>query len=80
MRRTSRADHESAGSSIADFMLLDGRIEPRADHVIVTLRRASAPRYTTALRALSDHLNALEPVFPEPPTRLRFAVEADPDG
>jgi hypothetical protein len=67
-------------ATVADFMLLDGRIEPRADHVLVTLRRASAPRYTSALRALCDHVNALAPLFPETQSRLRFAVEADVDG
>lgn len=70
---------DEARACVADFMLLDGRIEPHADHVLVTLQQASAPRFTAALRALCEHVNALAPTFPETRTRLRFAV-ADPNG
>jgi len=63
---------------IADFMQLDGRLEPQSDHLLVTLQSASAPRYTHALEALCEHVNALGQCFPGTNTRLRFRVAPPP--
>jgi hypothetical protein len=63
---------------IADFMQLDGRLEPQSDHLLVTLHPASAPRYTHALEALCENVNALEQCFPGTNTRLRFRVAPPP--
>ena len=63
---------------LADFMLLDGNLEPQPDHLLVTLRAASAPRYTHALEGLCEHVNSLNPCFPGTQTRLRFRVEESP--
>jgi Transposase protein len=48
-----------------------------AEQLRVRVAPMSAPRFTAALRALCDELNALEPHFPETPYRLRYEV-ADP--
>jgi hypothetical protein len=71
---------DEARAVVADLFALPGRIEPRDGVVLITLQRAAAPRYTRALQALCDHVNALAPVFPETTTPLRFAVDVDDAG
>jgi hypothetical protein len=71
---------DEARAVVTDLLTLPGRIEPRDGVVVVTLQRASAPRYTRALQALCDHVNAIEPAFPGTKTPFRFAVEADDEG
>jgi hypothetical protein len=44
------------------------------DELRVRLAPMSAPRYTAALRALCENLNALDPRFPETDYRLRYEV------
>lgn len=65
---------------IADFMQLDGTFDVRGDTVEVVLRRPSAPRYVHTLQALCDHVNAIDPRFPETTTRLRFKVRDEEIG
>lgn len=55
---------------------LRGDIEVQGDDVTVRLDSMSAPRYTAALRALCDELNAQAPTFPETTYRLRYEVAA----
>lgn len=74
-----RVDNEGR-AIIADFMQLDGALERRGDLLLVTLCVPSAPRYTRALRALCENINALEPSFPETTTRLRFEVVGQETG
>lgn len=73
-----RADQEGR-ACIADLMHLEGRLEPQADHLRVTLSRPSAPRYVRALEALCGHLNQMTPCFPETSLRLRFQVAPLPN-
>lgn len=51
------------------------RVEGRTLHV--TLAPMSAPRFTRALTALCEAVNADNPTYPESPWRLRFAVQQD---
>ena len=44
------------------------------DRLLVRFAPMSAPRFTAALRALCDELNALQPRFPETNYRLRYEV------
>jgi hypothetical protein len=44
------------------------------EHVVVRFAPMSAPRFTAALRALCDSLNALNPRFPETRYYLRYEV------
>ena len=69
---------EEGRAVLADFMQLPGRLEPQADHLLVTLQPASAPRYTRALGALCEHVNTLGQCFPGTNTRLRFRVAQAP--
>lgn len=71
-----RAPHEGR-AFIADVMQLDARLEPRGQTLDVVIAQASAPRYTHALAALCEHVNALKPAFPETKTALRFRVADD---
>lgn len=71
-----RAPHEGR-AFVADVMQLDARLEPRGQTLDVVIAQASAPRYTHALAALCEHVNALKPVFPETKTALRFRVADD---
>jgi len=65
---------DEARAVVADLFLLDGAIQPHADHVLVTLDQASAPRYTRALDGLCTMLNEADVAFPATSTRLRFRV------
>ena len=58
---------------------LPGDLLVAGDEVTVRLHAMSAPRFTAALRALCEELNALEPRFPETRYRLRYEVAASPE-
>lgn len=72
-----RAPYE-ARATVADFMNLPGAIHREGSTVIVTLSPAAAPRYTRALIAICEHVNGLQPVFPETTTPMRFRVRLSP--
>lgn len=55
-----------------------GSLAVQGDLVTVRLAPMSAPRFTAALQALCDELNALAPRFPETSYRLRYEVAAKP--
>ena len=73
----TRAQDEGR-SVIADFMQLDGELRPDGNVLTVILQPAAAPRYTHALAALCEHLNALDARFPETEMRLRFELAGPP--
>lgn len=74
----ARAEEEGR-AFLADVMQLDGRLSPQPDHLLVTLKSPSAPRYHRALDALCQHLNAQNVAFPETSLRLQFNVAAPPE-
>jgi hypothetical protein len=69
----TRAQDEGR-SVIADFMHLDGALRPDGNVLHVILQPAAAPRYTHALAALCEQVNALDACFPETRVRLRFEL------
>ena len=74
----SRADDEGR-AFLRTAVQQPGDLLVVGDEVVVRLAPMAAPRYTAALRALCDDLNALQPRFPETTYRLRYEV-AEPAG
>jgi hypothetical protein len=59
-------------------MQLPADLVVEGDQLRVRFAPMSAPRFTAALGALCDELNALEPHFPESTYRLRYEVAEPP--
>jgi hypothetical protein len=69
----SRADAEGR-AFLRTAVAQPGDILVQGDDLVVRLAPMSAPRYTAALRALCNELNALQPRFPETTYRMRYEV------
>jgi len=68
-----RAEEEGR-AFLREAVRLPGALEVTGNDVVVRLAPMSAPRFTKALRALCDELNALDPRFPETAYHLRYEV------
>ena len=69
----SRADDEGR-AFLRTAVAQPGDLLVQGDDLVVRLAPMSAPRYTAALRALCNELNALQPRFPETTYRMRYEV------
>jgi len=73
-----RADDEGR-AFLRAAMQLPADLVVEGDQLRVRFAPMSAPRFTSALRALCDELNALAPHFPETTYRLRYEVAESPE-
>jgi hypothetical protein len=74
----SRADDEGR-AFLRTAVAQPGDLLVAGDDLVVRLAPMSAPRYTAALRALCNQLNALQPRVPETTYRLRYEVGEPPE-
>ncbi len=72
-----RADDEGR-AFLRAAVQLPADLVVEGDQLLVRFAPMSAPRFTAALRALCDALNAHEPRFPETTYRLRYEVAEPP--